>query len=213
MKSSVKVLIGAGAGLALLAGGGAAGAAIVASGPIDGSGVIHGCYASSTFGGSHFFVLQNAGTACPRGTTAISWNQQGPAGPAGRTGPAGPTGPAGATGPTGPAGVTGAQGAQGPTGAAGATGATGATGAAGPSTAGSGGLDEIELVQNDTGTAVAECPTSHPFALGGGGFDFAGEPVFSTPLLGSAGPGSAPIGWEVTGTSGHTVQADVICAK
>jgi hypothetical protein len=38
-------------------------------------------------------VLQDANANCPRGTTAISWNQ---------TGPAGPAGPAGATGPAGP---------------------------------------------------------------------------------------------------------------
>ena len=198
MRGSVKVLISAGAGLALLTGGGAAGAAIVAAGPIDGSGIIHGCYTSSALDGSHFFVLQNAGSACPRGTTAISWNQQGPAGPAGATGPTGPTGPAGAQGPQGLTGATGATGAQGP---------------AGPSTAGPGGLDEIEVVQNDTGTAVANCPADHPFAVGGGGFDFSGEPVVSVPLLGAAGPGSAPIGWTITGEGGHSVQADAICAK
>jgi hypothetical protein len=28
-------------------------------------------------------VLQDAGTRCPKGTTAIAWNQQGPAGPPG----------------------------------------------------------------------------------------------------------------------------------
>jgi collagen type I alpha len=201
VKQSVKVLISAGAGLALLTGGGAAGAAIVATGPIDGSGVIHGCYTTRAVNGSHIFVLQNAGSTCPRGTTAISWNQQGPAGPAGATGPAGPAGaqgPAGATGATGPAG---------------ATGATGAQGSAGPSTAGPGGLDEIELVQNDTSTAIAFCPASHPFATGGGGFSFDGKPVSSAPILGAAGPGSAPIGWEETGVSGDSVQVDVICAK
>ncbi len=30
---------------------------------------------------------------------------------------------------------------------------------------------------------------------------------------GAAGPGSAPIGWTITGESGHSVQADAICAK
>ena len=31
-------------------------------------------------------MLQDEGTSCPRRTTAISWNQQGPAGPAGTSG-------------------------------------------------------------------------------------------------------------------------------
>ena len=86
------MLISIGAVMALVAGGTAAGAAIM--GPIDGSGVIHGCWTNAAINGTHAFVLQDAGTTCPRGTTAISWNQQGPAGP---PGPAGPAGPAGVT--------------------------------------------------------------------------------------------------------------------
>jgi Collagen triple helix repeat (20 copies) len=109
--------------------------------PVDGSGVIHGCWTNDAINGSHFFVLQNAGSTCPRGTTAISWNQTGPqgaTGPAGATGatgaqgPAGPAGPAGATGQTGATGQDGASGPQGPAGPAGATGATGAQGPQGP---------------------------------------------------------------------------------
>jgi hypothetical protein len=68
--------------LALVAAGTAAGAA-VASGPADGSGAIHGCYSTQALNGSHVFVLQDAGTTCPKGTTAISWNQTGPAGATG----------------------------------------------------------------------------------------------------------------------------------
>jgi hypothetical protein len=49
--------------------------------------------------GSHAIKLQNAGTRCPRGTTAISWNQKGLAGPAGATGPRGAAGPQGPAGP------------------------------------------------------------------------------------------------------------------
>ena len=86
------MLISIAAAMALVAGGTAAGAAI--AGPIDGSGVIHGCWTNAAINGTHVFVLQDAGTACPRGTAAISWNQQGPAGP---VGPAGPAGPAGVT--------------------------------------------------------------------------------------------------------------------
>jgi hypothetical protein len=86
------MLIGIAAAIALIAGGTAAGAAI--AGPIDGSGVIHGCWTNAAINGTHVFVLQDAGTTCPNRTTAISWNQQGPAGPAG---PAGLAGPAGVT--------------------------------------------------------------------------------------------------------------------
>lgn len=100
-------IIGA-AALTLVAGGTAAGAAI--AGPVDGSGVVHGCYTNKALNGSHVVVLQDVGTTCPTGTTAISWNQQGPAGPAGSAGPKGPagdTGPQGPQGPPGPAGTAG----------------------------------------------------------------------------------------------------------
>jgi hypothetical protein len=106
-----------------LTAGGAAVGATVASSPVDASGVIHGCYSNLDVNGSRALFLQDAGKSCPSGTTAISWNQ---------TGPAGPAGPAGAVGPTGPAGATGAPGPVGPTGPAGAVGAAGATGPAGP---------------------------------------------------------------------------------
>ena len=131
MKRSATIFISAGVGLVLLAGGTTAGAAI-AGGPVDGSGVIHGCWTNAAINGTHVFVLQDAGTNCPKGTTAISWNQQGPAGPAGPAGaigPAGPAGPKGDTGTQGPAGPAGPAGPKGDTGAAGAAGApgTGAT--------------------------------------------------------------------------------------
>ena len=87
------VLIGTGAALALVAGGTAAYA--VTTGPIDSSGVIHGCYSAANAGGSHKLVLQNVGTSCPTGTTAIKWNQKGPAGQQGIQGPPGPPGPPG----------------------------------------------------------------------------------------------------------------------
>ena len=109
VKRSATVLISAGAGLALLAGGTTAGAAIM-GGPVDGSGVIHGCWTNAAIHGSHIFVLQDAGTNCPSGTTAIAWNQAGPTGPAGPAGPSGPAGPKGDTGPQGPPGNDGAAG-------------------------------------------------------------------------------------------------------
>ena len=75
------VLTGA-AALTLAAGGTVAGAAI-ASGPVS-AGVVHACYVTrATSAGGHAIVLQNAGTRCPRGTTALTWNQRGPAGPPG----------------------------------------------------------------------------------------------------------------------------------
>jgi hypothetical protein len=92
------ILTGA-AALALVGGGTAAGA-VIASGPVDGNGVIYGCYTNQALNGSHVFILQDAGTSCPKGTTAISWNEQGPAGPAGPSGPSGPAGPSGPPGPT-----------------------------------------------------------------------------------------------------------------
>src|SRR5690348_5248218 len=120
------VFISAASTFVLLAAGTAAGAAI-ASGPVDGSGVIHGCWTNTAINGSHAFVLQDAGTTCPKGTTAISWNQQGPAGPVGPVGPIGPPGPKGDTGSPGPAGPVGAQGPAGPQGVQGPAGADGNT--------------------------------------------------------------------------------------
>jgi hypothetical protein len=55
--------------LILLAAGTTAGAAI--TGPVDGSGVISRCYTTKALNGSHVLVLQDAGTTCPAGTTAI----------------------------------------------------------------------------------------------------------------------------------------------
>jgi hypothetical protein len=84
-----KVIIAGAVALALTAGASAATAAVMSGGPVDGSGVIHGCYSTTALNGSHVFVLQDTGTSCPRGTTAISWNQQGPAGPVGPAGTSG----------------------------------------------------------------------------------------------------------------------------
>jgi hypothetical protein len=110
-------------GVTLLAAGTTAGAVIM-GGPVDGSGMIHGCWTNAAVHGSHIFVLQDAGTSCPNGTTAIAWNQAGPAGPAG---PPGPAGPKGDTGPQGPPGNDGAAGPAGPAGPAGAAGSNGNT--------------------------------------------------------------------------------------
>jgi hypothetical protein len=116
------LLIGTGSAVALVAGGGIAYAVSVSSGPLDSSGVVHGCYTNQAINGSHVVVLQDAGTTCPKGTTAISWSQSGAAGPAG---PAGATGAIGAAGPVGPAGPAGPKGDTGDTGPAGPQGPAG----------------------------------------------------------------------------------------
>ena len=72
-------------------GSGVAAAAVISRGPVDNSGVSHGCWSNHAIKGSRVFVMQDAGTSCPGGTTPISWNAQGPQGPAGATGPAGPS--------------------------------------------------------------------------------------------------------------------------
>jgi hypothetical protein len=151
VKRTATILISAGAGFALLAGGTTAGAAI-ASGPVDGAGAIHGCWTNAAVNGTHVLVLQDAGSACPKGTTAISWNQKGPAGATGPAGPAGPAGKAGDAGPQGPKGDTGAQGP------AGADGATGPAGPQGPQGAAGGGLS-CTYPGGGTGTVVTSTDT------------------------------------------------------
>lgn len=64
---------------------------------------------------------------CPKGSTKVAWNMQGPAGAPGVAGTAGPKGDTGAAGATGPAGATGATGPQGPS-----NGIVGPAGPAGP---------------------------------------------------------------------------------
>ena len=88
----LKPLLLTAAGSLFLLAGGTAAAAQIGGGPVDSSGVIHGCYITHAVKGSHRFRLQNAHRSCPKGTTAISWNRTGPAGPAGAAGPAGPPG-------------------------------------------------------------------------------------------------------------------------
>lgn len=140
-----RIVLAMAAALALVAGGTAAGAAI-ASGPVDSAGVIHGCITSPDSSGLISLHLVGAGTPCPAGMTAITWNQTGPAGatgpagppgnngaqgPPGATGAPGPTGPAGPIGNTGPAGPAGAPGPTGPAGPQGPIGNTGPPGPAG----------------------------------------------------------------------------------
>lgn len=81
-RTGYKIIIAGASTLVLAAGTGAAAAAIMSNRtPVDSSGVIHGCYANMAVNGSHAFRLQDAGTNCRKGATAIAWNQQGPTGP------------------------------------------------------------------------------------------------------------------------------------
>jgi len=64
----------------------------------DSAGVIHGCFKPTNNGSvSPLGVVDTTlpGGTCPKGQTALSWNQTGPQGPTGPAGPAGPQGPAG----------------------------------------------------------------------------------------------------------------------
>jgi hypothetical protein len=78
------------------------GVAVAATTGLPGSGgAINGCYTNAEVNGSHAVVLQDAGTSCPKGTTAVSWSEQGPAGPQGLQGQPGQAGQAGQPGPAG----------------------------------------------------------------------------------------------------------------
>jgi hypothetical protein len=149
------ILAIAGISALLLVAGGAAGAAITAS-PVS-NGVIYGCYAKSTVHGAHSLILQNKGTSCPPGDTAITWNQQGPAGPAGPQGPDGSAGATGATGPQGPQGPAGPTGSQGPDGSAGATGPAGPQGPPGTADLDAG----VVVLDYVPGQGVTACSVSN----------------------------------------------------
>ena len=47
---------------------------------VDSSGVIHGCVTNAAVNGSHALVVQDTGTSCPKGTSALNWNQAGSGG-------------------------------------------------------------------------------------------------------------------------------------
>lgn len=84
--------------------------------------------------------------------------------------------------------------ARGPAGPPGATGPAGPQGPLGPATAGPAGLDVVIAQQDGTGLAVAFCPPDHPYVIGGGFNDVAGNPniIQSFPTAGP--PGSWTVG-------------------
>jgi hypothetical protein len=201
VKRSAAILISAGAGFVLLAGGAAAGAAI--AGPVDASGVIHACYDSA----GRLKVIDASAPSCPKKSTSLNWNQTGPQGPAG------------------------AQGSQGPAGAQGAQGLQGLTGPSTAGTAGldvqvitaEGGGTPGEIA-----SAKAICPADHPYILGGSGSaqDSTGsavQTIESAPLilpgdeqqsLAENFPGFGTTGgWIASAASGDTAFAEAICAR
>jgi hypothetical protein len=88
----VKSVIHGATAMTFAVGGGATGA-VIANGDVVTSGVIHACYITkATPSGAHAVVLQNSSTRCPSGSSAIRWNEQGPAGPRGPSGATGHSG-------------------------------------------------------------------------------------------------------------------------
>jgi hypothetical protein len=208
---------------AVVAVGGGTAYAAVSSSVVGSSGVIHGCVSNRAVRGTHVLLVHDTTSNCPRGTTELDWNQRGAAGPAGPAGAKGDTGATGATGPAGAAGAAGAVGPAGPkgdTGATGAIGPAGATGPAGPagtSTAGPSGLDVITVVATSTtGTTTAECPPSHPFAIGGGGTAYTDADAVA-PLSATMPVGTPASGWMAVSAVGappdDNVSAYAECAK
>ncbi len=200
IKNRRTVIIAGASALVLVAGGGAAYAAS-ASIP-DSAGVIHGCYKPTGNGSvSPLGVIDTAlprGT-CPKGQTALSWNQTGPQGPAGPVGPAGAVGPAGSQG------------------------------APGPSTAGPGGLGVTVAPYysgpiNVLGGTQVEipCPNSAPYVLYGQGHtdesNLFGQPWDITTNSASSGPeiSGDVYGWEVTVPTGGgqgAVSGFAVCSQ
>jgi Collagen triple helix repeat (20 copies) len=122
----VRIILAAGAALALVATTTAVVAGVVGANP----GPFTACL--STRQATLYSVASGANPSapCKTGDSLVTFsNAQGPAGPAGA---AGATGPAGATGATGPAGPAGPSGEIGPAGPEGPTGETGPQGPQGP---------------------------------------------------------------------------------
>lgn len=173
----------------------------------DSAGVIHGCRNTLT---KALTVIDSPSQSCGLGTTALSWNQQGPQGPSGIAGPTGavgipgPSGPVGATGssgPTGPKGDTGVAGPTGSNGAAGPVGATGNTGAVGP-----------QGIQGTPGPVGPKGDTGSTGAAGANGAIGSVGPAGTQGPVGPAGPNRLPDVYVEPGqgTLGHQVGAGAI---
>jgi hypothetical protein len=105
----------------------------------------------------------------------------------------------------------------GPTGPAGPKGDTGATGPVGPSTAGPGGLDVVRVVADGIGSASAQCPADHPYAISGGGsgdteHNIGGGMLTSEPAYYTST--TEPIAWTVVGVAQNSpVETIAECVK
>jgi hypothetical protein len=190
MKASRIVITGA-AALALVAGGTAAGAAI--AGPVGSDGTIHGCYYGADKSGSSQLVLQNTGTSCPKGSTAITWNQTGP------QGATGPQGPQGAAGPKGDKGDTGPQGPQGDPGSQGATGPQGPQGPAGPGTTITEHSQSWSYNSGQNSTFTLDCPSGSTLVSGFASSSDPGDPNDPGGYISAQFP-DGNNGWQATGT-------------
>jgi len=127
--------VAAGAGAFVVLGGAAA---AVAASLAPSTAVINACFDKK----NGALRLVDAGVACAKSESAVSWNQVGPIGPAGATGATGRDGRdglPGITGASGPTGATGPQGVQGAQGVPGVAGPQGLQGPEGPAGSGSGG--------------------------------------------------------------------------
>jgi len=181
-------------------------------------GVIQGCYDS----GGNLKVVQ--ALPCPKGFTALQWNQQGVQGLPGPKGDKGDPGAVGPQGPKGDKGETGSQGPQGIQGAKGDQGIQGEKGDTGPQ--GPSGVSGYEIVAV-TGTlpgfgfgeAEARCPEGKK-AIGGGYRSIPHVNVVSAPgrkgqFLGNVDPDGS--GWYAVsyngGASNGTITAYAICAN
>jgi hypothetical protein len=178
-------LMAAGLAATLVAGGGTALAAT--AGPVSGSGVITGCYTTAGLNGSHALVLQDAGANCPKGTSAVTWNEQGPAGPAGGTGPAGATGATGPQGPAGPAGATGPQGPPGTSGTNGTNGTSIVTSPGAPTGACTNGDSDVDLANGEVYTCTASAWADTSSSIQG-----PAGPAGPAGAIGPAGPKGDP---------------------
>jgi hypothetical protein len=52
----------------------------VSSAVANSSAIIHGCVGKTARNGTRDLLIRETGRSCPKGTTALNWNQQGPAG-------------------------------------------------------------------------------------------------------------------------------------
>jgi hypothetical protein len=202
----------------------AAGITVYASIPGP-SGVINGCITNSSINGTHGLLALDSNRSCPANTTALNWNQTGPAGV---QGPQGAQGPAGPQGPQGPQGTSGPAGPQGPAGIANAattasmapvsifTSAWGTVDTAtislaaqhmvqvtadmqGPATVGVVGTAERLVIDgNPIQSSDVACPAE---------YNLAGQLTYISPALYCSSGGRA-MNWSVSLTAGqHTVQS------